>query len=107
MDQLTKKTSFGVFLGLVFVGLYLFWVIAILPWSFDDNANKILQEHYSAIIGLPTSAALSFILVVILRQTTGPIEFEGLGFKFKGASGEVVMWVACFLPMVGAIKLLW
>jgi hypothetical protein len=44
---------------------------------------------------------------MFLEQTSGPIEFEGLGFKFKGASGPVVLWVFCFLAIAGAIKLVW
>lgn len=50
--------------------------------------EAILRDHFQAIVGLPGAA---FVLVVVLRQTDGPIEFDGLGFKFKGA-GQVVMW---------------
>jgi len=35
-----------------------------------------------------------------------PIEFEGLGFKLKGAAGEIVLWMLCFLAISGAIRLL-
>jgi len=49
----------------------------------------------------------AFSHVVFLRQTDGPIEFNGLGFEFKGASGQVAMWVVCFLAIAGAIKFLW
>jgi hypothetical protein len=69
--------------------------------------NELLKDHYAAMVGLPAGAAVSFILVVLLRQTEGPIEFEGLGFKFKGAAGQVAMWVVCFLAFAGAIKLCW
>ncbi len=67
----------------------------------------ILREHFAAILGLPSAAAVAFVIVVFLRQTDGPIEFEGLGFKFQGAAGQVVMWVFCFLAIAGAIKLCW
>jgi hypothetical protein len=50
---------------------------------------------------------VAFAIVVFLRQTDGPIEFEGLGFKFKGAAGQVVMWVISFSAIAGAIKLVW
>ena len=68
---------------------------------------EIIRDHWSAVVGLPGAAAVSFIIVVFLRQTEGPIEFEGLGFKFKGAAGQVAMWVICFLAFVVAIKLIW
>jgi hypothetical protein len=53
----------------------------------------IREAHYQAIIGLPAAAAVSFIIVIFLLQTEGPIEFEGLGFKLKGAAGQATMWV--------------
>ena len=52
--------------------------------------QEVLRDHFAAIIGLPGAAAVAFALVVFLRQTDGPIEFEGLGFKFKGAAGQVI-----------------
>jgi hypothetical protein len=69
--------------------------------------GAILKDHFAAIIGVPVSAAFAFLIVVFLRQTEGPIEFTGLGFDFKGASGQVAMWVVCFLAIAGALKLLW
>jgi hypothetical protein len=96
---------FALFGALCTVGVYLYFLFV--AASGFPYANEILKDHYAAIIGLPASAAVSFILVVFLRQTDGPIEFEGLGFKFKGASGQVVMWVLCFLAFAGAIKLCW
>jgi hypothetical protein len=68
---------------------------------------KTIFDHFAAVIGLPFAAISSLCLVLLLRYSAGPIEFEGLGFKFKGASGPIIMWVLCFLAMVSAIKLLW
>jgi hypothetical protein len=73
----------------------------------DELASNLLKDHYAALVGLPAAASVSFILVVLLRQADGPIEFEGLGFKFRGASGQVAMWVVCFLAFAIAIKLCW
>lgn len=44
---------------------------------------------------------------MLLEQVHGTIAFEGLGFKFRGASGPVVLWVFGYLAIVGSIKLLW
>jgi Mn2+/Fe2+ NRAMP family transporter len=82
---------------------YTIWVVAT---GFRDW-EETLREHFAAIVGLPGAAVVAFILVVFLRQTDGPIEFEGLGFKFKGAAGQVAMWVICFLAIAGAIHLCW
>lgn len=60
-----------------------------------------------ATIGLPSAALAALCLVMVLENTSGPIEFEGLGFKFKGASGPIILWCIVFLCMAAAIKLVW
>ncbi len=66
-----------------------------------------LKQQYGATIGMPMSAIAAFCIVTLLRATSGPIEFEALGFKFRGASGPIVMWFVCFLSMIFAMWLLW
>jgi hypothetical protein len=46
-------------------------------------------------------------IVLYLEAKSGLIEFEGFGFKFRGASGEIILWVICFLAIMAAIKALW
>ena len=85
--------------------LFVLWLVA--DWT-QPYWPKLVEEHFSAIIGLPMAALGSFVIVVFLKQTSQEkIEFEGLGFKFKGPSGEVILWLMCFLGMTIAIKLLW
>jgi hypothetical protein len=43
----------------------------------------------------------------VLGETSGAIEFEGLGFKFKPTSAPWVPWVFAFLAIAAAIKVLW
>ena len=69
--------------------------------------HKILREHSGAVVGLPMAAVLSLWVVTILRYKSGPIEFDVLGFKFRGASGPVILWILCFLIVILGIKLLW
>ena len=69
---------------------------------------RVINEHYAATIGTPLSALTAFCIVVLLQiMNQGPIEFEALGFKFKGASGPVVLWIFCFLAVVAGFSLLW
>ena len=85
--------------------LFLLWLIT--DWT-QPYWPKLVEEHFAAIIGLPMGALGAFVIVVFLKQTSHePIEFEGLGFKFKGPSGEVVLWLMCFIGITLAIKLLW
>lgn len=68
---------------------------------------EVVKQHFAATIGLPMAALLAAFIVVALRHAEGPIKFECLGMKFEGASGQVILWVVCFLSIAGAIKLLW
>jgi hypothetical protein len=67
----------------------------------------VLKEHFAATIGLPMAALLAAFIVVAHRNPEGPVKFEGLGMKFVGASGQVSLWVVCFLSIAAAIRLLW
>lgn len=69
--------------------------------------QELVKSHFAAIVGLPVSAVFSIFLVVVLQQASGPIKFKGLGFEFEGTSGQVILWIACFLAITAAIKLLW
>jgi len=91
----------GVFLGASFV---ISTVIAIIQ---DPTLHTLIVKHFPAVVGLPCAALTSVGLVITLESTSGSIEFEGLGFKFRGASGPIVLWCMCFLGIAGAIKLLW
>lgn len=86
--------------------LLVFWGIELRDTT-DPITLHIVTEHFPAVIGLPMAGIASFIVVVLLKHVHGPIEFEGLGFRFSGASGPVAMWIACFLAIVMSIKLLW
>lgn len=89
----------------VFGGAFIYGGAATMLHSPD--LYSIMLKQFVAVVGLPSAALASLFLVMFLEQTSGPIEFEGLGFKFKGASGPVVLWVFCFLAIVASIKLLW
>jgi len=68
---------------------------------------QIAHDHFAATIGLPASAFASLFVVLFLEVKSGRVEFEAWGLKFKGASGEVVLFVFVFLAIAIAIKVLW
>ncbi|MCW5204046.1 hypothetical protein VU12_14045, partial [Desulfobulbus sp. US4] len=89
-----------------------FWLInkVILQTRMDKIVELYIDmvfQHFSATVGLAFATITSLCLILLLRYSAGPIEFEGLGFKFKGASGPIVLWIFCYLVMVSSIKLLW
>ena len=86
--------------------IYVFFIIA--KRGFEEKTWLTLaQTHFAAVIGLPMAAIASLFIVLILEYVSGKIEFEILGLKFKGAAGQIIFWIICFLSMVLSIKLLW
>ena len=85
------------------VCLWAVWRISQHQRFWDD----FIYDHFAALIGIPAAAGAAFVLVSILRQLDGPIEFEFSGFKAKGSTGQVILWVICFLSFVFAMNMLW
>lgn len=98
------------FSGIVILAVIItcsYFVVLVYSFFTDKQWVDMAKEHASAAIGLPFATIAAFMLVSILQVTTGKIEFEGLGFKFRGASGPIVLWIACFIVFVISIRLLW
>jgi hypothetical protein len=68
---------------------------------------SVIRDHFVAVVGLPMAAVAALFIVLVLRSTDGPLEFEALGITFRGGSGPVVLWLVCFLGIVVALKLIW
>ena len=75
--------------------------------GFNPDFLELYKQHFVAIIGLPLAAVASLFLVFVLEQAHGPIEFEGLGLKFKGASGPLIFWVLVYITISLSLKALW
>lgn len=82
----------------------LFWAL----WMnrADCLATDFVLDNWKVILGLPFISLAAFIVVALFRQPSEPMEFSAIGLQFKGSAGEVVLWVLCFIAMVGAVKLL-
>jgi hypothetical protein len=95
----------AIFAAMVLGVIYIFWLI----WSFNNDIKfvDIMYQHLAMVLGVPGSVITAFVLVTVLEQVSGQIKFEGLGFKFEGASGPIVMWVIVFCTLMGGIHLLW
>ena len=64
-----------------------------------------IRENFPVIIGLPMRSEALFVSLV-LQISSGPIEFEAVGIKFKGGSAPIVFWLLCFLAIAVAMKML-
>ncbi len=81
--------------------LAFFYHAGLQPWQ------KIAEEHFLATVCLTGFAIVSFAVVIFLRHTEGPVQFEVWGLKFKGAAGQVVIWAFCVIVLSLCAKLLW
>jgi len=73
----------------------------------DTWPTAMLDKHFAAMVGTPLSAMTAFCIVSLLKVTNGPVEFEALGFKFRGASGPIILWVFSFLAIGTIFHFLW
>jgi hypothetical protein len=82
----------------------MFYVMLRIPGLFEAT----VREHFAGILGSVMSVMSAMVIVVIFRVAAGPIEFETpFGFKFKGASGPVVLWIFTYLACVAGMAALW
>ena len=93
-------------IAIAFVGYFgwIFYCIYFLP---EHWIVVGMREQYAVTVSLPFAAVVALFVVLLLQFSSGPIEFEALGFKFKGAAGPIVLWVLCLIALVAAIKVLW
>jgi hypothetical protein len=81
--------------------------VSIVLVSFFGIWDAIARRHFAAVVGLPSAALAALFVVLVLRTVAGPIELKIPGFEFRGASGPIIMWIACFLAITFAISHLW
>lgn len=96
-------------IGVALIGLFAVAALVVAAWfnRFDPVLAELVVRNFAAIIGLPFAFLGAFAVVSLFRQSEGAMEFEAIGIKLKGAAGQVILWVICFLAISGAIALLW
>jgi len=87
--------------AVVLFGLYTYYGFSSGIWQ------KQLDEHFSVLVVLPFGALFAFVVVMVFRATSGAIEFEVVGLRFKGASGPIILWCMAFMSIVAAVRILW
>ena len=79
-------------LGMCIITLYFAIKAAFLSYhGISPQLAAFFEAHFPVTIGLPIAAVVSLLLILVLRETTGKLEFDAIGFKFRGASGPVVL----------------
>ena len=105
-----KERTIGIVMACILVTFQtllsgaMFYVMLRIPGLFEEA----LKEHFAGILGTTMSVMTALVIVVIFRVAAGPIEFETpFGFKFKGASGPVVLWIFTYLACISGMVALW
>ena len=96
-------------LGIAVVSLIGTALLIAAVWSnrFDPVLSALVTNNFAAIIGLPFAFVASFVVVALFRQGESAIDFDAFGVKLKGAAGEIILWLLCFVAISGSISLLW
>lgn len=100
----TAPRIIGLSILLLFVVSLLVLIVA--EWNSAD-VRALVMQHFLAIVGLPAGGIFAFLIVSTFETTSGNIEFETFGIKFKGAAGPILMWVIAYIAIVFSIHLVW
>jgi hypothetical protein len=93
----------GGLIGLAFLMPIGVWIVTGAPWF-----RQLLIEDYPVMVGLPSTALLAYLIVVLFEARFDKIEMSiGTLVKFRGASGPVILWILVFSTITAAIRLLW
>ena len=94
------------FIGLFLSVIFVFFAIHLV--SGTEWIIKLIQEHFAAIVLVPLGQMAALCIVLLLKvSTSGAIKFQFLTFKFRGASGPIILWVLCFFSVIAGTKILW
>ncbi|MFZ2898654.1 MAG: hypothetical protein WA004_08535 [Saprospiraceae bacterium] len=108
MERSIYKSFFAWVVGALFVAAGAFIFYFAFYGEFNSIYIDLYKEHFQAIVGLPAAAFMATFLILLLKVVEKePLEFSMIGVKFKGTSGEIILWVLVYLSIVASIKLLW
>ncbi len=107
-ERLMKRIAqWLAFIGATIASFFALFTLIYILISDISFLKGLIQKNPRAIIGLPAAFLSSYCLVLFLEASSGRIEFEALGFKFRGAAGPIIMWIFVFLAIVVGIAILW
>ena len=107
-DNLRLAMSWIVVISVVAFVLLHALVLTVGTFLYKERAwHPIVFQQLPAMVGLPMAAVASLFVVLILRISAGPIEFEIGPLKFNGGAAPIVFWVLCYLAIAMTIKMTW
>jgi magnesium-transporting ATPase (P-type) len=108
-ERASQRLIFGwINFGLTTLGAVFIWVyLATLIFRGNTWLHPIMKQHFAALFGVPIAAVTALAVVMVLRISSGQLVFKVWVFKVRGAAGEALFWVLCFLSIVLALYLLY
>lgn len=110
----SQEIRFRLLLFVVVVSLSAFFLVFSTGYTFffflgreTELLRSVMENHFLAMTGLPMAAISATVLVALFRIAAGEMEFEAIGFKFRGAAAPAIIWIFAFLAFVGSMRLLW
>lgn len=101
------KTIFTWVIGVGFVLYIIFLSVIFTKLGVNREIWRVFIRQFLAMVVFPSACFAALVVVMVLEQTSGNIEFSGLGFQFKGAAAPIVIWAMLVIIMSLSLRLLW
>jgi len=101
------KTIFTWVIGVGFILYVIFLAVLFTKLGVTREIWRIFIRQFLAMVVFPSACFAALVVVMVLEQTSGNIEFSGLGFQFKGAAAPIVIWAMLVIIMSLSLRLLW
>jgi len=106
-EKIRTIFSWTIVVILIGFGVFSLFKLSTVHETEGEYWKTLIREQFPVLVGLPMAGLGALFLTLILRISTGPIEFEIGGLKFKGGAAPIVFWIIIFLCIAMSIALLW
>ena len=106
-EKIRSIFSWAIVVILVGFGVFSLIKLSTVHETEGEFWKTLIRDQFPVVVGLPMAGLGALFLTLILRISTGPIEFEVGGVKFKGGAAPIVFWIIIFLCISMSIGLLW
>jgi len=101
------KVIFTWIVGIAFVLYAGFIFIWFTKLGINHDIWKIIMDQWLAMIVFPSACFAALVVVMLLDQASGDIEFKVWKFEFKGAAAPLVMWGMLMFIIAVSLNILW
>jgi hypothetical protein len=94
----------------------LLWMCAVFAFGFlagpswhsrPESLVAFLNKNFVAVVWVPVAYVAALGLISIFADSESPSEFQGFGFRLRGAAADTMLWILCFAIILFAIGIFW